>query len=61
MKKKTTGNQENKSTKGTQPIKSKEEVQQSKDNRIDQDFPGFPHLPATEDAIKKKKNISTKL
>lgn len=43
----------------TKPIKNKEEVQQSNDERIDQDFPGFPHPPSTEEAIiKKKKNTA---
>lgn len=45
----------------TQPIKKKEQVQQSKDERIDQDFPGFPHPPATEEVIKRKKNLPTKV
>ena len=27
-------------------IKIEEEVQQNPDEHIDQDFPGFPHLPA---------------
>lgn len=39
----------------TEPIKTKEQVQQSKDEKIDQDFPGFPHHPSTEETIKKKK------
>lgn len=47
--------------KNTQPIKNKEQVQQSKDERIDQDFPGFPHAPATEDTIKTKKDLPTKV
>ena len=34
------------------PIKREEEVQQNPDPHIDQDFPGFPHLPAN------KKNIT---
>ena len=34
------------------PIKREEEVQQNPDPNIDQDFPGFPHLPAN------KKNIT---
>ena len=36
------------------PIKKEEEVQQNPDPHIDQDFPGFPHLPAD------KKNITPK-
>lgn len=39
----------------TDPIKNKEQVQQSKDEKIDQDFPGFPHHPSTEETVKTKK------
>lgn len=35
----------------TNPIETKEEVQQSKDEHIDQDFPGYPHYPAKEDIM----------
>ncbi len=38
----------------TSPIKKEEEVQQNPDTHIDQDFPGFPHLPSS------KKNITPK-
>lgn len=41
----------------TKPIKNKEEVQKSNDQRIDEDFPGFPHPPSTEGVIRKKKTI----
>jgi hypothetical protein len=34
-----------------QPIDRKEEVQQSNDERIDQDYPGYPHHPAREETI----------
>ena len=37
--------------KKTNPIDSKEEVQQSKDEHIDEDFPGYPHYPAKEDIL----------
>ena len=30
---------------------SKKEVEQSPDNKIDQDFPGYPHYPAKEDIM----------
>jgi hypothetical protein len=33
------------------PIKRDEEVQQSNDEHIDQDFPGFPHHPSQEKTI----------
>lgn len=33
------------------PIKKEEEVQQNPDKHIDQDFPGFPHLPADKKSI----------
>jgi hypothetical protein len=35
----------------TNPITKKEEVQGSKDEKIDQDFPGFPHSPSKEKTI----------
>ena len=34
-----------------QPIRHKEDVQKSNDERIDQDFPGFPHHPSKEKNI----------
>ncbi len=33
------------------PIKKEEEIQQNPDEHIDQDFPGFPHLPADKKSI----------
>jgi hypothetical protein len=49
------------------PIKKEEEVQQNSDARIDQDFPGFPHLPSTKKIItpnsateKKSASVSNK-
>jgi len=35
----------------TSPIKKAEEVQQNPDMRIDQDYPGFPHLPSDKKHI----------
>jgi hypothetical protein len=37
---------------------TKEDVANSKDEKIDQDFPGFPHPPASEKIIKHKKTNS---
>lgn len=37
----------------TQPMK-KEDVPQSNDEHIDEDFPGFPHAPAKESIINPK-------
>lgn len=37
-----------------QPIRKKEDVQKNPDNRIDEDFPGFPHAPAKEEIINPK-------
>lgn len=37
--------------KQTRPIEKKEDVQQSNDEHIDQDYPGFPHAPAKEKII----------
>lgn len=33
---------------------SKQEVERSNDNKIDQDFPGYPHYPAKEDMMDKR-------
>lgn len=35
----------------TTPIDSEEKVQSSNDEKIDQDFPGYPHYPAKEDIL----------
>lgn len=37
--------------KNTRPIRRKGEVQESNDERIDQDFPGFPHHPSKKESI----------
>ena len=37
--------------KQTNPIDTDNKVQQSKDEHIDQDFPGYPHYPAKEDIM----------
>jgi hypothetical protein len=47
---------------GHSPIRKKEEVVENPDNKIDQDFPGFPHAPAKEEWInpgsaKEKKEV----
>lgn len=39
------------SKKATKPIRKKREVEESNDERIDQDFPGFPHAPAKKETI----------
>ena len=35
----------------TKPIRTPEDVEKSRDNRIDQDFPGYPHAPSKEELI----------
>ena len=40
--------------KGTNPIDKKEEVKQSNDKHIGQDFEGYPHSPAKENVINPK-------
>jgi hypothetical protein len=35
----------------SKPMDSKREVEQSKDEKTDQDFPGYPHYPAKEDIM----------
>ena len=37
--------------KQTNPIDTKEKVQKSNDEHIDQDFEGYPHNPAREEVI----------
>ena len=37
--------------KKTNPIDSESKVEQSKDEHIDQDFPGYPHYPAKDDIM----------
>lgn len=39
-------------SKKTEPIIDKEEIKQHPDNKIDQDFKGFPHGNASEEIIK---------
>ena len=43
------------------PIKNGEEVQQNADPHIDQDFPGFPHLPADKNNITPQTEAEKKL
>jgi hypothetical protein len=47
----------------TRPMRKKEEVAKSNDDHIDQDFPGYPHQPASEDIInpKNRKDRATAL
>ncbi len=40
-----------KTQKKTDPIDKKEEVQETKDEHLDQDFPGYPHPPSQEKTI----------
>lgn len=40
--------------KKTNPIDSENKVEQSKDEHIDEDFPGYPHYPAKEDIMNPK-------
>jgi hypothetical protein len=44
-------NQPGRSAENTDPMKNKEDVGQSVDNKTDQDFPGYPHYPAKEDIM----------
>ena len=37
--------------KKTNPINTENKVEQSKDEHIDQDFPGYPHYPAKDDIM----------
>ena len=42
------------------PIKKESEIQENPDEHIDQDFPGFPHLPATQKNITSQATIEKK-
>lgn len=52
--KKQGGNPQNNPPK---PMNSKREVEQSPDQKIDQDFPGYPHYPSKEDIMDKRTDI----
>ncbi|GAB2811563.1 hypothetical protein [Ferruginibacter profundus] len=43
------------------PIKKEEEVQQNPDAKIDQDYPGFPHLPSDKKSITPQTKTEKKL
>ena len=45
----------------TKPIKKEEEVRQDPDPKIDQDYPGFPHLPSDKKSITPVTKIEKKL
>ena len=42
------------------PIKKEEDVQKNPDPHIDQDYPGFPHLPADKKSIAPKTETEKK-
>ncbi len=44
------GKNQNKSV-SNQPIQSEKQVEKSNDKKINQDFPGYPHYPASEDIM----------
>jgi hypothetical protein len=44
----------------TKALLNEEEVQQNPDQHIDQDFPGFPHLPADKKNITGKRSTEKK-
>jgi hypothetical protein len=40
--------------KGTSPIRKKEEIRKNPDNKIDEDFKGYPNGPAKDETIHPK-------
>lgn len=41
----------------SKPMDSKEDVEQSPDEKTDQDFPGYPHYPAKEDIMNQRTGV----
>ncbi len=41
----------------TKPMTKPQEVQESNDEKIDQDFPGYPHYPAKEDILDPRNKV----
>lgn len=39
-------------------MNSKKDVENSNDNKIDQDFPGYPHYPAREDVMNENSDLT---
>ena len=60
MKNKSIRNPERKDTKKNSPITDKQDIQDSSDQHIDQDFTGYPHAPAKEEIIKPQTNEQKK-
>jgi hypothetical protein len=48
-------------SRNTDPIKDKEEVNRHPDNKIDQDFKGYPHGNAKEEIIKPETDEEKKI
>ena len=45
----------------TSPVTKKEEIKQNPDNKIDQDFKGYPSGPAKDETINPKTNEEKKI
>lgn len=43
------------------PITKKQDVEENPDNKIDQDFPGFPHAPGKEEWIRPETGFEKKV
>ena len=43
------------------PLENKEDIQANPDHKIDQDFSGYPHGPANEEAIAPKNRTQEKV
>ena len=52
--KKSTGRQQSKDAGQNSPILTNQDVEQTADQHIDQDFSGYPHAPATKELINPK-------
>ena len=59
--KKTPGHQEKKEPRQNHPIRTNQDVEQTPDQHIDQDFTGYPHAPANKELINPKTKQQKKL
>ncbi|MEJ7827104.1 MAG: hypothetical protein WKF91_02880 [Segetibacter sp.] len=55
-----TGQPQQGENKPSKAIDTPKEVEESQDQKIDEDFPGYPHYPAKEDIMNKESGMEKK-